>query len=134
MAAPQRDRSAEQPLVGRAEVLRQLATLRASAGSGGLGILVLEGEAGIGKTALAEKARRDATGEGWTTVWVQGVQADAALAYGGLLGLTTALRQHLAELPERQPDDVARLMRDLRKLFTPPGSSSGPLGRLGQIP
>ena len=86
MAALRPDRAANQVLVGRTDVLHQLAQLRATVGGGGLAVLVLEGEAGIGKTALAEVAQRDAAEQGWATVWVQGVQADAALAYGGLAG------------------------------------------------
>jgi hypothetical protein len=43
-------------LVGRSDVLDHLTELRASAGSGGLAVLVSEGEAGIGKTALARSA------------------------------------------------------------------------------
>ena len=47
-------------------------------------------------------AQRGAAEQGWATVWVQGVQADAALAYGGLLELVTTLRVYLHELPKRQ--------------------------------
>jgi hypothetical protein len=34
----------------------------------------------------------------------------------------------------RATSQEAQLMRDLRELFTQPGSSIGPLGRLEQIP
>lgn len=102
MAALRPDRAVNQVLVGRTDVLQHLAHLRATVGSGGLSVLVLEGEAGIGKTVLAEMAQRDAAEQGWTTVWVQGVQADAALAYGGLAELVTTLRVYLHELPSSQ--------------------------------
>lgn len=101
MAALRPDRAVNQVLVGRNDVLQHLAHLRATVG-GGLSVLVLEGEAGIGKTLLAETAQRDAAEQGWTTVWVQGVQADAALAYGGLVELVTTLRVYLHELPSSQ--------------------------------
>jgi DNA-binding CsgD family transcriptional regulator len=65
-------------------------------------VLVVEGEAGIGKTAVAEAAVRSAGADGWSTVWVQGVQSDTVLAHAGLLGVTSALRQHLAMLAEPQ--------------------------------
>ena len=102
MTALRPDRAVKRVLVGRTDVLHQLAHLRATVGGGGLAVLVLEGEAGIGKTALAEVAQRDAAEQGWATVWVQGVQADAALAYGGLVELVTTLRVYLHELPQRQ--------------------------------
>ena len=102
MAALRPDRAVNQVLVGRTDVLQHLAHLRATVGGGGLAVLVLEGEAGIGKTVLAEMAQRDAAEQGWTTVWVQGVQADAALAYGGLAELVTTLRVYLHELPSSQ--------------------------------
>jgi predicted ATPase len=51
-------------LVGRSDVLDHLTELRASAGSGGLAVLVSEGEAGIGKTALAEMEQRNAAEQG----------------------------------------------------------------------
>jgi hypothetical protein len=92
----------EMSLVGRDAALAQVAALRTSAGDGSFAALVIEGEAGIGKTALAEAAVRTAVGDGWTSVWVQGVESDALLAHGGLLSLVAALRRHLALLPETQ--------------------------------
>ena len=91
-------------LVGRVDVLDRIRALRAAAGQGALGALVLEGEAGIGKTAVAEAAARSAAADGWTTVWVQGVQTDTVLAHAGLLAVVGALRPHLAALagPQRQ--------------------------------
>ena len=71
MAALQPGRAANHVLVGRTDVLHQLAQLRTTVGGGGLAVLVLEGEAGIGKTALAEVAQRGAAEQGWATVWVQ---------------------------------------------------------------
>jgi MoxR-like ATPase len=49
-------------LVGRDDALAQVAALRTSAGYGSFAALVIEGEAGIGKTALAEAAARAAVG------------------------------------------------------------------------
>ena len=92
----------EMSLVGRDDALAQVAALRTSAGDGSFAALVIEGEAGIGKTALAEAAARAAVGDGWTSVWVQGVESDALLAHGGLLSLVAPLRRHVALLPETQ--------------------------------
>lgn len=90
------------PFVGRADVLARVDGLRAAAGSGSLAVVVVEGDVGIGKTALAEAASRAAATDGWTVVWVQGVDSDAALAYAGLLDLTSKLRPWLPAVPESQ--------------------------------
>src|ERR687889_469051 len=95
------------PLVGRTDVLRRIAALRSAAGHGDLSLLVLEGEPGIGKTAVADAARRDAAGDGWQTGWVQGVEGDAALPYAGLLSLVRPLRADLAALVEPQQAALA---------------------------
>ncbi|HZA72337.1 MAG TPA: ATP-binding protein [Propionibacteriaceae bacterium] len=60
MGIPAHDGLGDTTLVGRAEVLDRISALRASAGQGRLGVLVVEGEAGIGKTAVAEAAVRSA--------------------------------------------------------------------------
>jgi hypothetical protein len=49
--------------------------------------VVVDGDVGIGKTALAEAASRAAIADGWTVVWVQGVESDDPLAYAGLLNM-----------------------------------------------
>ena len=89
-------------LVGRDGALARVVALRTSAGDGSLAAVVVEGEAGIGKTALAEAAARAAADDGWISVWVQGVESDAVLAYGGLLSLVAPLRRYLALLPTTQ--------------------------------
>ena len=82
-------------LVGRDDALVRVVALRTSAGDGSLAVVVVEGEAGIGKTVLGEAAARTAADEGWISAWVQGVESDAVLAHGGLLSLVSGLRRHL---------------------------------------
>ena len=65
---------------------------------------MVEGEPGIGKTAVAEAAVRTAGTEGWTTIWVQGVHTDTVLAHAGLVTVVSALRPHLSSLTDRQRD------------------------------
>src|SRR5688572_2315811 len=89
-------------VVGRADVLNRLDGLRAAAGSGSLAVLLVEGEAGIGKTAVAETASRTASADGWRIGWVQGVESDTALGYAGLLDLTAELRSWLRAVPDPQ--------------------------------
>ena len=94
----------EASLVGRADVLDRTRGLRAAAGQGALSVLVVEGEPGIGKTAVVEAAARTAGDEGWTVLWVQGVQTDTVLAHAGLVTVVSALRTHLSSLTGRQRD------------------------------
>ena len=57
-------------LVGRDTELARLSTLaEAVKVRGRLGLVLLAGEAGAGKTALAEAVTADLSGRGWTTAW-----------------------------------------------------------------
>ncbi|MCC6850228.1 MAG: TOMM system kinase/cyclase fusion protein [Deltaproteobacteria bacterium] len=55
----------ETPLVGRAGELGQLLALWQRAEAGELGVVLLQGEAGIGKSRLARELRRAIPGEAW---------------------------------------------------------------------
>lgn len=55
----------ETPLVGRAGELGQLVALWQRAEAGELGVVLLQGEAGIGKSRLARELRRSIPGEAW---------------------------------------------------------------------
>ena len=63
-------------------------------------MLVLRGEAGVGKTALLEYTSELASG--FRCVQVAGVQSDMELAFAGLQQLCAPLLNHLDELPEPQ--------------------------------
>ncbi|MGI8541652.1 MAG: ATP-binding protein [Rubrobacteraceae bacterium] len=69
------------PMVGRDGEWEALLEAYAGAGSGGR-VASLEGEAGIGKTRLAEEFLRHAAGEGASTVIVRCHPGEAGLAYG----------------------------------------------------
>ncbi|MFD9701092.1 BTAD domain-containing putative transcriptional regulator [Lentzea sp. NPDC059081] len=64
-------------LVGRAAELSALADAVPAAG---LGIALVSGEAGVGKTALAEEFLAVLRGQGWTTVWAR-CPEDAPVAW-----------------------------------------------------
>jgi DNA-binding CsgD family transcriptional regulator len=63
-------------------------------------VLVLRGEAGVGKTALLEHVSELASG--FRCVHVVGVQSDMELAFAGLQQLCAPLMNHVDELPEPQ--------------------------------
>jgi DNA-binding CsgD family transcriptional regulator len=73
-------------------------------GSGHSDVLVLRGEAGIGKTALLEELV--ARSAGCTVARATGVQADMELPYAGLQQLAGSMLGSLERLPDPQRDAV----------------------------
>ncbi|MDH6194896.1 DNA-binding CsgD family transcriptional regulator [Mycobacterium frederiksbergense] len=63
-------------------------------------VLVLRGEAGVGKSALLDYAA--ARADGFRIMRVVGVESDMELAFAGLQQLCAPLLDHLDELPEPQ--------------------------------
>jgi AAA ATPase domain len=131
-------------LVGRARELEAIATALATARRGAARVVHLVGEAGIGKTALAEQTAALAAGQGWTVVWGRAWGAEAAPPYWiwqqvlGSLARTTdvATRAHPATVawlvdlvpdtePSCEPEQQAR-----PAAATPVASGTGtPSGR-----
>ncbi|MCV7282093.1 AAA family ATPase [Mycolicibacterium flavescens] len=91
---------AERRLRGRGRECEVLHNLIADVRSGGSGVLVLRGEAGVGKTALLEEVHEQASG--FQVVAVSGVESDMELAFAGLHQLCAPLMRHIEELPEPQ--------------------------------
>ncbi|HYZ69830.1 MAG TPA: AAA family ATPase, partial [Mycobacterium sp.] len=89
-----------QRLRGRARECETLRGLLSTAQSGTSQVLVLRGEAGVGKTALLGYVSDVAAG--FRCVQVAGVQSDMELAFAGLQQLCAPLLTHLDELPEPQ--------------------------------
>lgn len=73
---------------------------RAQSGQGG--VLVVRGEAGIGKTALLEHARATATTMGFRTEYAAGVESETQFAFAGLHQLCAPLLERAGALPEPQ--------------------------------
>ena len=89
-----------QSLRGRVSECETLRGLISTAQSGSCQVLVLRGEAGVGKTALLEYVSELASG--FRCVQVAGVQSDMELAFAGLQQLCAPLMDHVDELPEPQ--------------------------------
>lgn len=87
-------------LRGRASECETLGALLPTVRSGASEVLVLRGEAGVGKTALLRFLSEAAAG--FRCVHVAGVQSDMELAFAGLQQLCAPLLNHLDELPEPQ--------------------------------
>src|SRR6266498_2760648 len=106
-------------LVGRAREMARLAGLLDGARQGRSGALVLRGEAGVGKSALLDWAREQATG--FLVLSARGIQSEVELAYAGLADLFHPVLDRLEVLPSRQ---AAALASALAIADTPAGERS----------
>ncbi|MEU6268166.1 BTAD domain-containing putative transcriptional regulator [Saccharopolyspora shandongensis] len=87
-AATRADQPVEPPIVGRAAELAQLA---AAGARDRLGLALISGEAGAGKTALAEALTDELAAAGWITAWGRSPEQDGAPAGWTWTEVTTAL-------------------------------------------
>jgi len=92
-------------LIGRRDERAALDQLAETARGGWSGVLVLRGDAGIGKTALLEYAI--AAADDLDVLAVTGVESEAELAYAGLTQLCQPLLDHVQELPAPQREALA---------------------------
>jgi DNA-binding CsgD family transcriptional regulator len=90
-------------LRGRSSERALLDRLLADVRSGRSAVLVIRGEAGVGKTALLRHAAQQASG--FRVTQIAGVESEAELAYAGLHQLCTPMLERLDVLP--QPQQVA---------------------------
>ncbi|HEV2726915.1 MAG TPA: AAA family ATPase, partial [Solirubrobacterales bacterium] len=119
----------DEPLVGREEEWGSL--LRAyEAAARGSHVVVLEGEAGIGKTRLAEEFQAYAARRGSVTVAARCYQGEMDLAYGPFVeGLSAAILREgvaarLGGVPAHFAAEAARLLPEL--VYARPGLPSPP--------
>ncbi|MCO1659698.1 AAA family ATPase [Pseudonocardia sp. S2-4] len=89
-------------LVGRRVEHEAVERLLARAQDGHSGVLVVRGEAGIGKTALLQHVRETAAAAGYRVEGAVGVEAEAGFAFAGLHQLCAPLLARAAALPEPQ--------------------------------
>src|SRR6516164_2806099 len=99
-------------LLGRRDECAALDRLVADVLAGASHVLVLRGEAGVGKSALLGYLSNRVAGEagragGWRVVSALGVESEMELAYSGLQQLCAPLLDHLDELPSPQRDALA---------------------------
>src|SRR5512133_3770580 len=88
--------------IGRAVERTALDGLLENARAGQSGVLVVRGEAGIGKTALLRYAARQAAG--FRVAQVVGVQAEMELPFAGIHQLCAPMLGRAAALPDPQRD------------------------------
>jgi len=123
-----RPRSFDYPLVGRAAEWSAL--LNACTASNQGHVVILQGEAGIGKTRLAEEFLAHAQAQGSVTLTARCYAGETNLAYSLFIeGLRTALSQsylaaQLAEVPDHWLSEAVRLLPELATLR--PGLPAAP--------
>ena len=94
--------AAGEPLYGREHELQVVADLVGGLAEGAGGVLVVRGEAGIGKSALLAAAARLAAGSGVRVLSATGIQAEARLPFEGLHQLLRPILPLAERLPPPQ--------------------------------
>ncbi|WP_367649978.1 AAA family ATPase [Nocardioides sp. zg-1230] len=89
-------------LVGRRAEREAVEALLEGARTEGCRVLVVRGEAGIGKTALLEQARARAAATGFRVESSTGIESESQFAFGGLHQLCLPLLDRLDALPAPQ--------------------------------
>jgi hypothetical protein len=93
------------PFRGRSNEREVLDRLLDDVRKGRSAVLMLVGEAGIGKTALLRYAARQASG--FRLLQIAAVESEMELAYAGLHQLCAPMLDHLDKLPEPQRDALS---------------------------
>jgi DNA-binding CsgD family transcriptional regulator len=101
-------------LLGRRAECATLDAVLADALTGGSQVVVLRGEAGIGKSALLDYVSERATG--WRVARAVGVESEMELAFSSLQQLCASMTEHLRALPGPQSNALTTVL----------GMSSGP--------
>lgn len=104
---------ADAPLIGRVEELAVLRQAVESALGGGTGLVVVEGEPGVGKTHLLEEAAAEGTRRGALVVWGRCLEGDGTPSmWPWVQSLSAVLdSQPLAEREEWYAGELGRLVR-----------------------
>jgi len=89
-------------LIGRSAEREALGSLLARAAEGYSGVLVLRGEAGVGKTALLDETVTAAAADGMQTARLTGVEAETQLGHAGLHRFVLPFADQLERLPGPQ--------------------------------
>lgn len=117
------------PLVGRSAEWQALLDVYRAAGDGR--IAVIEGEAGIGKTRLAEEFLTHARAAGAATIAARCYEEESDLAYGPVVEWlrATATRPGVEDAPDLALSEASRLLPELTALrpgVPPPAPLAGP--------
>ena len=120
---PARDERPDEPFVGRADELAALRAAAASARDAG-GVVLITGEAGLGKSALLARTRDQLTADGWLTVTGSCPETEGAPPAWAWV---QALRELARHVPAAQVSAaVAAEIGDYSRLARYPGAQTWP--------
>jgi hypothetical protein len=123
-------------LVGRGDVLARLGRAVDDAVAGHGGLVLLTGEAGIGKTTVAARAAAEAERRGVLAVWGWGWQGEGAPAYTPWVQVfrSLAARDERLLRPAAEAPSLARLLPELPgAAATPPPAEAPPAAARFQL-
>ena len=109
-------RAARTVLIGRRDEQQQLTELCERAQAGDSGVLVVHGEAGIGKTSLLADVLTKA--DGLRAIRISGAESEMELAYAGVAQLCGPILAHIDRLPGPQKNAL-RVALGLREGRSP---------------
>jgi DNA-binding NarL/FixJ family response regulator len=92
-------------LIGRERECERLDSLVSRVRAGGSAVIIVEGEAGIGKTCLLDYAAAQA--DGLRVLRSRGFESEQDLPFAGLAGLVGPILDHLDSLPAPQREALA---------------------------
>ncbi len=115
------------PLFGRSAQLAEASTIFESVRSGNLDLLLVSGEAGIGKTRLMEELRTKAVLEGFTCLFARPVELEQEIALNPIIDALESvdLRPHLQALGDP--------WRAVISSFLPASRIDGPPGEIPYV-
>ena len=120
---PARDERPDEPFVGRADELAALRAAAAAARDAG-GVVLITGEAGLGKSALLARTRDQLTADGWLTVTGSCPETEGAPPAWAWV---QALRELARHVPAEQVSAaVAAEIGDYSRLARYPGAQTWP--------
>ena len=107
--------TAQLPLIGRQREWERLQSVWRQVGRGQPHFVCIGGEAGIGKTRLAEELLQWASQQGFLTARTRSYQTQGALAYAPITELLRhpTLAPQLTKLSEQAMSEIARLLPEL---------------------
>ena len=123
-ARPTRDEGPDEPFVGRADELAALRAAAAAAARGAGGVVLITGEAGLGKSALLARTRDQLTADGWLAVTGSCPETEGAPPAWAWVQALRELARHLPA--EHVSAAVAAEIGDYSRLARYPGAQTWP--------
>lgn len=126
--APLPERVNGNPFIGREHVIRYLCDQLTRGDNRGAGMILVSGEAGVGKTRLLEELAREASRGGAAVLWGGSGAHARQFTWGPFI---VALEGYAASRPEAERDELARRYPPLTRVVPSLGMKTQPSVRTG---